>query len=450
MTDLYARFIERDSGKADPRSGVAKDRDRIVHSGALRRLQRKSQIVGAQTSDFFRTRLTHTLECAQIGRAIARRVEKSDWAEVVIEFPHLEDLVEAACLAHDLGHPPFGHNGEKALQSEMRVHANSLFEGNAQSFRIVTHLEPKIFGETANGTDRWVGLNLSRTTLCAICKYPRVETPEMLDLKGKDRKFCIYCDPSDQEYFAWLWEGKPEEARRTLATEILDVADDIAYAVHDFEDGVWAGMIPLYELMASEESALTLLGKKLLGGDEPRFTKQEEVEEAVIRLLSPLRAEAEDLKGLTTARHWAERPFDRSRDSRANLKNYCSHLIGRFIDDVTADGRYSEPSDDVRKELDVLTAIAWVWMIERSDLATRRFAQRRLVHDLFDGYWSNPEMLPHQDEWRAIHDEARKNDSQWPAKARIICDHIAAMTDLYAYNVHKEMYKAGQSLTLAM
>src|SRR2546423_1059953 len=124
MPTLYERYVPSGARSAsDGRSAVAKDRDRVVHSGALRRLQRKSQIVGAQASDFFRTRLTHTLECAQIGRAIARRVPAADWQSCVDGFRDLEDLVEAVCLAHDLGHPPFGHNGEETLRTLMRERA---------------------------------------------------------------------------------------------------------------------------------------------------------------------------------------------------------------------------------------------------------------------------------------------------------------------------------------
>jgi dGTP triphosphohydrolase len=139
---IYQRYYtppgRGDTNEHGSRAPVAKDRDRIVHSGALRRLQRKSQIVGVQADDFFRTRLTHTYECAQIGRAIALRSTKSDWKSVVTKAGDLPDLVEAACLAHDLCHPPFGHNGERALQTMMERHARGLFEGNAQSFRVVS------------------------------------------------------------------------------------------------------------------------------------------------------------------------------------------------------------------------------------------------------------------------------------------------------------------------
>ncbi len=453
MTNLYERFVPTASD-GDKRSAVAKDRDRIVHSGALRRLQRKSQIIGAEASDFFRTRLTHTLECAQIGRGIARMSPSSDWDSVVENTIDREDLVEAVCLAHDLGHPPFGHNGERALQEEMKKRAEGLFEGNAQSFRIVTLLEPKLFGQTAGNRDRWVGLNLSRTTLQSMCKYPVVETEEM---KSEDHpKFGIYDDLDDREYFEWLWEGDGSSAQRTLATEVLDLSDDIAYAVHDFEDGVWAGMIPLYALMIEEEAEMTALALKVIEHDKRRkkrlFKKGDLVATTLDDLLKPLRDASAHLKTLkgVGSKHWAERPFDQSRESRAFLKNFGAMLIGRFVDEVTAGGKFSAPSDEARRGLDVLIGMAWVWMIERSDLETKRYAQRRVVRDLLSGYWERPEMLPQQVEWRRLADDARADDVVWREKARLICDHIAAMTDLYAYGVHQEMYQASQSLRLEM
>ncbi|MCW2926369.1 MAG: deoxyguanosinetriphosphate triphosphohydrolase, partial [Thermoleophilia bacterium] len=156
----------------DPRPDVAVDRDRIVHSHAFRRLQRKTQIVGVHSIDFFRTRLTHTIECAQLGRALSMRLTDGSWAEVVDEQSHLPDLVEAACLAHDLGHPPFGHTGEEALDQLLRERWGMRFEGNAQSFRIVTLLEPKKYARLESPVGRPLGLDLTRATLRAMMKYP--------------------------------------------------------------------------------------------------------------------------------------------------------------------------------------------------------------------------------------------------------------------------------------
>jgi dGTPase len=446
--DRFSETLGRPGGddEHESRSQVAKDRDRIIHSGALRRLQRKSQIVGVQSNDFFRTRLTHTLECAQIGRGIALRSLKTDNILTVVEHPdHLPDLIEAACYAHDLGHPPFGHNGERALQEMMIAHSRSLFEGNAQSFRIVTSLEPKI-----RYAQRSCGLDLTRTTLKAILKYPWVENAGMLE-EGAKRKFCIYNEAADLEVFAWLFAG--EKPERTLATEILEISDDIAYAVHDFEDGVWAGMIPLHLLLSGDTGAVTALSACV--GKEKHF-QGIEVADVLAELLQDLN-DAE----------WAKREFGRDADARAGLKNFSAKLIGEFIEQVTPGDSFDMPDPDGngdmrRLKLDLLIAMAVVWMIKAAGQATLRYGQRRLVRDLFEGFWENPEMLPRRSDWLDVKKTGLTDEDKafnagktgdpevWRAKARLICDEVAGMTDLYALHEHGEMYGGGASPNLRL
>lgn len=447
MGSLYDRFVPHlNDAQHGMRSPVRKDRDRLIHSSALRRLQGKSQIVG-QLSDFFRTRLTHSLECAQIGRSIAERVDSAPWDGVVEKFTDLSDVVETACLAHDLGHPPFGHNGEVALNEKMREHNRSGFEGNAQSFRIVTYSEMKTFGASEAGHDRWAGLNLTRATLRATSKYPWSERDPLAQAK---RKFGLYDDPLDREYFDWIWEGT--EPAQTLATQIMDAADDIAYAVHDFEDGVWSGMIPLYDLMAGNERALARLERQVLEKeperDVPIFSATDTVGTTLEAVLEPLQGA-----------YWAEHPFDRSRQSRAYLKNFTAQLIHYFIHSVADDtNNFVAPGGEVRRRLDVLTGAAWVWMIKRSDLVTSQYGQRKIVRELYDGYWNDPGMLPRpDDEWAEVQANSspslvgriRKRE-HWPEKARLIRDHIAGMTDAYALGVHAQMYRGDRQLDLQL
>jgi dGTPase len=447
---LYDRFSEtlgrpRGDDEHESRSQVAKDRDRIIHSGALRRLQRKSQIVGVQSNDFFRTRLTHTLECAQIGRGIAlRSLKTDDLLTVVEEEGHLPDLIEAACYAHDLGHPPFGHNGDGALQEMMIAHSVSLFEGNAQSFRIVTSLEPKIRWQ-----QRSCGLDLTRTTLKAILKYPWVENADMLK-EGAKRKFCIYNERDDLDVFKWLFDGG--KAERTLATDILEISDDIAYAVHDFEDGVWAGMIPLHLLLAGDKETVSMLSACV----KAEHFEGVDLEEVLAELL-------QDLKDA----EWAKREFGRDADARAGLKNFSAKLIGEFIEQVTPEDKFDMPDPDGngdrrRLKLDLLMGMAVVWMIEAAGQATLRYGQRRLVRDLFEGFWENPEMLPRRSDWlevkkaglteddKTLNGGKTENPEIWRAKARLICDEVAGMTDLYALHEHGEMYGGGASPNLRL
>lgn len=453
MSGPYDRFSEtlgRPKGDDEhaSRSPVAKDRDRIIHSGALRRLQRKSQIVGVQSNDFFRTRLTHTLECAQIGRGIAlRSLQSENVLTVVEEAEHLPDLIEAACYSHDLGHPPFGHNGERALQEMMIAHSRSLFEGNAQSFRIVTSLEPKI-----RWAQRSCGLDLTRTTLKAILKYPWVEDADMLKPDAK-RKFCIYNEAEDLEIFEWLFEG--EKPDRTLATDILEISDDIAYAVHDFEDGVWAGMIPLHLLLAGDEETVETLSGCVRAKWPGHFEGID-----VAALLAELLQDVKDAK-------WAKREFGRDADARAGVKNFSAKLIGEFIESVTPGDKFDMPDPDGngdtrRLKLDLLMGMAIVWMIEATSQATLRYGQKRLVRDLFEGFWENPEMLPRRTDWLNVKNDGLSDDDKkfnagksdepevWRAKARLICDEVAGMTDLYALHEHGEMYGGGASPNLRL
>ena len=276
--EARARWVQE---RPSVRSEFERDRARVVHSAALRRLAAKTQVVGPGTDDFVRNRLTHTLEVAQVARDLAKRLGCS------------ADVVETAALAHDIGHPPFGHNGERALD-ELSTSCGG-FEGNAQTLRILTRLEAKRDG---------AGLNLTRATLDAATKYPWPRSD------SDPLKFGVYAD--DLAVFDWLRKGAPDR-QRCLEAQVMDLADDVAYSVHDLEDGIVAGRIDLDDLSdpgVRREVWGTVREWYLPNVDET------DLETA--------------LAWLWSLDSWPAASYDGSRGALAALKNLTSDLIGRF------------------------------------------------------------------------------------------------------------------------
>jgi dGTPase len=272
-----ARWVAEPPKRAG-RTDFERDRARVLHSAALRRLAAKTQVVRAASADFPRTRLTHSLECAQIGRELGQEIGCDP------------DLVDAACLAHDIGHSPFGHNGEAAL-NELAAGIGG-FEGNAQTLRLLTRLEPKVEG---------AGLNLTRATLDATLKYPWFGEP--------GTKFGAYAE--DAEVFGWIRQGAPDR-RPCLEAQVMDWADDVAYSVHDMEDGFHAGLITFKNLKSPAERA--------------------EVSRTAIAYCPGEVTEAEltgILEALLALDIWPA-SYDGGPGTVAALKNLTSELIGRF------------------------------------------------------------------------------------------------------------------------
>ena len=285
-----ARWVAEPPKRAG-RSDFERDRARVLHSAALRRLAAKTQVVRATSADFPRTRLTHSLECAQIGRELGQEIGCDP------------DLVDAACLAHDIGHSPFGHNGEAAL-NELAA-AIGGFEGNAQTLRLLTRLEPKTEG---------AGLNLTRATLDATLKYPWFRAspggpPPQTPPQGLATKFGAYAE--DAEVFGWIRQGAPDR-RPCLEAQVMDWADDVAYSVHDMEDGFHAGLITFKNLKSETERA--------------------EVSRTAIPYCPGGVTEAElteILDALLALDIWPA-SYDGAPGTVAALKNLTSELIGRF------------------------------------------------------------------------------------------------------------------------
>jgi dGTPase len=395
--------------KRRERTPFERDRARVLHSSALRRLAAKTQVVELAASERHvdhpgqhspRTRLTHSLECAQIGRELGKA------------FGCDPDLVEVACLSHDLGHPPFGHNGEAALAQVAAACGG--YEGNAQSLRLLTRLEAKSF--TAGGHS--AGLNLTRAALDAGIKYPWPK-------RSGGPKYGVYAD--DRPIFDWVREDAPGE-RLCFEAQVMDWSDDIAYSVHDLEDGLHAGHVRLGALAdKGERRAVCELAATLYCDAEPA-----ELEECFTALL---------------AEPYWPRAYDGTLRTLAALKNLTSELIGRFCraaEQAThgehGNGHLGRYAADLvvpraqRLECALLKGIAAHYVMGRASHGKAQETERRIVAELVAALAEGaPALLAPV--FREFHEEACDD----AGRLRAVVDQVASLTDTAALAWHREI-----------
>jgi dGTPase len=387
--------------EAPERTAFERDRARVVHAASFRRLAAKTQVVGPETDDFVRNRLTHSLEVAQVARDLSRALGSQP------------DISETAALAHDLGHPPFGHNGERAL-AELSEPCGG-FEGNAQTLRLLTRLEAK----TIDSDGRSVGLNLTRATLDACTKYPWPRT-------DGEVKFGVYDD--DKTVFGWLRDGAPPDrggTRRCLEAQIMDLADDVAYSVHDVEDGVVARRL---DLTAMDPAAVWATVREWY---VPTATDDE---------LEDVLAE------LRTQGSWPTRPYDGSRAALAALKNLTSDLIGRFCGAVQHATFAADPGPFIRYEADlvvpertrleiaVLKGVAAHYVMQAQDRLDLMVRQRELLAELVAALLdrgADALQASYAHDWAEAADDA--------ARLRVVIDQVASLTDPSAVAWHRRL-----------
>ena len=394
-----ARDIERfvtEPAKRPGRTEFMRDRARLIHSAALRRLAAKTQVAVPWENDFQRTRLSHSLECAQIGHEFGASLGADP------------DLIDTACLAHDLGHPPFGHNGESALAEVAKDIGG--FEGNAQTFRILTRLEAKTYvGE------RSVGLNLTRASLDACTKYPWSVTKN-------PKKFGVYAD--DQEIFNWMRQGAPD-GQRTFEAQIMDWSDDVSYSVHDFEDAIVASQLSVPDIEEDLSEIATILERDYL------VASKVEISAALIRL-----------QALSC---WPK-DFDGMHRDLSRLKDSTSQLIGRFVYESEKATREKYGSGELRRfdanleipreqqvEVALLKAISAFYLIQAPEAQARYKKQRQVIYELVEMIQNaGPQVLD-----TVFLDAWHQADSA--GRLRVIIDQVASLTDPAAYALHAKL-----------
>jgi dGTPase len=388
------RFIA-EPAKRPGRTEFMRDRARLIHSAALRRLAAKTQVAVPWENDFQRTRLSHSLECAQIGREFGASLGADP------------DLIDTACLAHDLGHPPFGHNGETAL-AEVATDIGG-FEGNAQTFRILTRLEAK----TYDGK-RSVGLNLTRASLDACTKYP-------WSASSSPKKFGVYSD--DLEIFNWMREGAPM-GQRTFEAQIMDWSDDVSYSVHDFEDAIVASQLSVPDIESDLSEIHTILDKSYLE------CGKEETESALARLqkLSCWPAD-----------------FDGMHRDLAKLKDSTSQLIGRFVFESERATRDRYGAGELKRfdadlviprnqlvEVALLKAISAFYLIQAPEAQARYAKQRQVIYELVEMIQAAGAQVLDTVFLDAWHESPN-------SRLRVIIDQVASLTDPAAYALHARL-----------
>ncbi len=423
---LVLRQNNEKNDDTDPRSIFEQDRDRIIHSSAFRILQGKTQVFTAAWAPQRYSRVTHSIQVSHIGRGIVKRLNRetripSD--EKILPVDKIpEALVEAACLAHDIGHPPFGHEGETALNECME--GKNGFEGNAQTLRAIVQLEKRVKDQE--------GLNLCRATLLSLVKYPWV-------YDGLEEKWNFSPDDIDK-YGSWLYHdssfrrdlkpGKNHELEKTLPCQIMDWADDIAYATHDLEDDFESRFLNV-DFLGSKVRFLKLYKDPIfeqLKRKRPKIRKkdiQPHLDDFISRYkeCGPLRM-------------------------NQTLRQVSSDYIHSFITSTKLkknDGNTPmlwsiEIDPKIRLECDVLKAIHHVAAIE--EVRTARFASKthNIVKNLFDVLYNkekNKENLLFQRRWRNELKNASDKD-----RARYVCDYIWGLTELEALNLYQTLFEA--------
>lgn len=411
------RLHEEGTKESVRRSAFEIDKGRIIHCNAFRRLQGKTEVFGAGERDFYRTRLTHSLEVAQLGRGIANEAATHSCK------PDL-DLVEAICLAHDIGHPAFGHHGENVIHYDM--FAAGGFGANPQNLRIVAALEPKL----AEGEGKLCGLNLTRATLDGLTKYPSLfDYNECFDFEKFKPKGPTFVYVEDEVLLKWIKKGALQPELKPIEGQIADWADTVAYAVNDFEDAYRARILDLLE-MQNRAAAISKRAQKGIA------------EEGYLNVPSITSAPAIRKYVQSELINKLLKPSD-YRNRKVNLKKWTSATIKELIGPCTIENadkheksiryRYTlKITDASMARAQVLKAAMRILVFENPRVKTLEFKGGEVLSKLMKVFINDPNLLPL--DYREL---VEKNAA--PLE-RLVADFVSGMTDRYAYDYYCRLF----------
>jgi dGTPase len=399
----WDREVTDEEERDDPwRSPIGRDYGRIIHSASFRRLQGKTQVFPGHESDFFRSRLTHSLKVAQIAEGIAERL---NYVEPRLKNdPINERLCAAASLVHDLGHPPFGHNGERALDDAMKKHGG--FEGNAQTLRILSKLEKKVRRKQPESGDDRAGLNLTYRLLAGILKYDR----EIPLTRGKRASLVKGYYQSEAPLVERIKEavcGRPIRKFKTLECSIMDVADDIAYSTYDLEDALKASFLTPASILASTPDLLESVASKVSEQVGAKITG-DFILSTFIDMFSGLTSDSDEddpdifkfMRAYSSSQQLSQSAYLRT--------NFSSQLVHEAINCVQIDYNQQRPalslaklSDEGLLKVEILKQYTFQAMIYSSRVKLPEFRGYEVVRSIFDALASEKGELLLPDDIRA-------------------------------------------------
>lgn len=435
------------------RTEYQRDYARVLHCPSFRRLESKTQLFPGHESDFFRNRLTHSLEVAQIARSIAYKFRHREADCDFIE----PDVCEVAGLIHDIGHPPFGHNGERALDDCM--HTCGGFEGNAQTLHVIARLEKKeppknnvLFD--ASGNDHRCGLNLTYRSLAAALKYDNL-IPSFRNASTGFQKGYYACDAEVVSAIKQALIGDPNyKPFKTIECSIMDIADDIAYSTYDLEDAFKAGFLTPYKMMAADDAIYEQISEKLkkdgLKNVSPKDCRTDIIElfssvwENIIEEQKKLNPSDASYPKQVITNFLNSYDYSEHLTSDGYLRTkFSSYLVSTFINGLSLDLDSTHPvlskvkiDPDIHRRINILKHFSYVCLINSSRLKVVENRGYEIIQKMFCRLTENDghKLLP--EDFQAIYSSAKDDLS----KKRVICDFIAGMTDRYAIEFYGRLF----------